>query len=483
LASSTCGALPKCVARCAAPELGRIGKDYNIASRREQQRELGLSRSPDAPGGRALNDSISKAARRHLRRNFLLGVGNGALFTLSDALLEPTLVLSWFASQLTDSNFLIGLVTPICTSGLFLLQLLVSGYLQGQERKLTLYKRVALLRGGSWGLMALTLLLVRDRTSLLITFYFLLTVYSLSASPGVLSFMDIVGKAIPPTRRGSFFGLRNLSGGVLALVGSLIVRYVLDERRGWIFPTNFAILFILSFVAISIGMGMFSLVVEPLEKRGNERVGWRKQLRRAWKLPREDAAYARFLATRLSMVGAEMATPFYIVYAKNRLGIPVSMVGTYLMINTASALLSNILWGRISDRRGNRLMIWLAILVGLPSPLIALLIGAAYSYLPRQDTTFLLFGLVFAFVGAFRMASKIAHTNYLLEIAPAHDRPIYLGFANTALGVTVLATGLSGLIVDLAGYGFLFAVALAFFGLTGIFSLGLIEPRRRTSRV
>jgi MFS family permease len=430
-----------------------------------------------------MNDGISKTAHRHLRWNFFLGVINGALFNLSDALLESTLVLSWFASQLTGSNFLIGIITPIRVSGLFLLQLLISGHLQGQERKLPIYKRVALLRAGSWGLMALTLLLLRDRTLLLITFYFLLAVYSFSSGPAVLSFMDIIGKAIPPTRRGSFFGLRNLTGGVLALAGGLVVRYVLDERRGWPFPTNFAILFILSFVTISVAMGAFSLVVEPLESLNNGPVGWWKQLRRAWKLPRKDAAYACFLATRLSLVGADMATPFYIIYAKNRLGIPVSMVGTYLLVNTVSALLSNVLWGRISDRRGNRLMLWMAILVGLPAPLIALLIGAAHNHLAQRSVTLALLGLVFAFAGAFRMASRIAHTNYLLDIAPAQDRPIYIGFANTVVGITILATGVSGLIVDLAGYGFLFAVALAFFGLAAIFGLDLVEPRRRTSYV
>jgi MFS family permease len=426
-----------------------------------------------------MDDSISKAARRHLRRNFLLGVANGAFYNFSDGLLEPTLVLSWFVSQLTNSNFLIGLISPICVSGLYLLQLLTSGYLQGQERKLNLYKRVALLRAGSWGLMVPALLLVHDRALLLFIFYFLLIVYNLSAGPAVLSFMDIVGKAIPPTRRGSFFGLRNLSGGILALLGSLVVRYVLDERHGWPFPTNFAVLFLLSFIFVSIALGAFSLVSEPLESLNNQQAGWWKQLQRAWKLPREDAAYARFLATRLSLVGADIATPFYIVYAKNQLGIPASMVGTYLLVNVASALLSNILWGRISDRRGNRLLVWLTILVGLPAPLIALLVGTAYG----RSTTLVLLGLVFAFAGAFRMAYGIAHSNYLLEIVPASERPLYLGFANTAIGIAILATGLSGLLVDLAGFSFLFAVALAFCGLAGIFSLALVEPRRSTSYV
>ncbi|MBC8248291.1 MAG: hypothetical protein H8E90_01315, partial [Anaerolineales bacterium] len=50
--------------------------------------------------------TITATAQRHLRRNFTLGVLNGAFFNLSSALLDPSLVLSWFVSQLTTSNFL-----------------------------------------------------------------------------------------------------------------------------------------------------------------------------------------------------------------------------------------------------------------------------------------------------------------------------------------------------------------------------------------
>lgn len=79
--------------------------------------------------------TFSTTARRHLRRNFSLGLVNGALFNLSASLLDPSLVLTWLASQLTSSNFLIGLVMPMNQGGWFLPQLLISGYLQGRKRK------------------------------------------------------------------------------------------------------------------------------------------------------------------------------------------------------------------------------------------------------------------------------------------------------------------------------------------------------------
>jgi MFS family permease len=67
--------------------------------------------------------------------------------------------------------------------------------------------------------------------------------------------------------------------------------------------------------------------------------------------------------------------------------------------------------------------------------------------------------------------------NYLLGIAPAEDRPLYIGLANTLTGLTMLASAVGGLIADLAGLAVLFWVAAAFY--TGALLLAgrLREPR------
>ena len=69
--------------------------------------------------------TINTTAQRHLRRNFSFGVLNGVFLNLFSALLDPSLVLSWFVSQLTTSNFLIGLIMPIRHGCWFLPQLVI----------------------------------------------------------------------------------------------------------------------------------------------------------------------------------------------------------------------------------------------------------------------------------------------------------------------------------------------------------------------
>ena len=422
--------------------------------------------------------TINATAQRHLRRNFSLGVLNGAFFNFYSALLDPSLVLSWFVSQLTTSNFLIGLIVPIQGGGWFLPQLVISSYLQRRQRKLPFYARVAGVRVAIWGLMTLAVFLIEDPAVLLAVFFTLLAAYSLTAGLAGICFIDIVAKVIPSTRRGAFFGWRRFLGGFLALGGSLLVKYILDEGRGLTFPDNYAILFLLSFFILCVAVACFILIVEPLEPVSKKRVTLGRQFRRALDLPRRDANYRRFLTMRLLLMAAEIATPFYIVYAKRALSVSVGMVGVYLTGSTLASFASNLLWGRISDRRGNKLLIVLTTLLGLFIPLTALSIVLLANLWPGlREFAPGLFALVFVLSGGFKSGSMIGNMNFLLEIAPADNRPLYVGFTNTIMGVALLAASVGGLIVDLVGFTVLFSLALAFYALALLSTLRLQEPR------
>ncbi|MDY7041018.1 MAG: MFS transporter [Chloroflexota bacterium] len=425
-----------------------------------------------------MDNGISDIARRHLRRNFFLGVGNGVLFNLSNALTETSLVLTWFVSQLTGSNFLIGLVGPIREGGWFLPQLLVSGYLQRQKRKLPLYKAVALVRTVSWGAMTLSVFLVNDRLLLLLLFYLFLTITSLAAGFAGLSFMDIVGKTIPPRRRGSFFSTRLFFGGVAGLGGSALVSYLLSERSGLDFPTNYAALMAIAFAVMSLAMGSFALVVEPVEAVNGERVPLFRQLQRATELPRRDANFRRFLAMRLCLMVAQVAVPFYIVYAQRTFQVPASMLGVYQTGLTLASVISNLAWGWISDRQGNRRLVRISSLVGMTMPVAALVMAPLSRLAPSLSGMIpYLFAVIFVAMGSYRAASVIGNINYLLEIAPAEERTLYVGFTNTLLGVATFTSSVGGLIVDLAGFATLFWLALIFYGLAFLLSCRLREPR------
>jgi hypothetical protein len=63
---------------------------------------------------------------------------------------------------------------------------------------------------------------------------------------------------------------------------------------------------------------------------------------------------------------------------------------------------------------------------------------------------------VFALAGIRNSAAGVAGNSLLLNIAPENDRSIYIGFGNTWMGLVLLLTGVSGLIVKLLGFEALF---------------------------
>jgi len=304
----------------------------------------------------------------------------------------------------------------------------------------------------------------------LLVFFAFLVVFSLAEGLSGPSFMDVVGKVIPLHRRGAFFGLRRFLGGILALAASAVVTWALSERVGLPFPYNFALLFGLSFVSISAALFAFTRVDEPLEPVRQVQAGVSAQIQRAGRLPRQNPIYGRFLLARVLMVIADMVVPFYVVFAKETLNAPPEFVGVYLSTTTFTGLVTNLWAAGASDRQGNRHLLVVACLVGLMSPGLALLFD-------HWRGPALLFALAFAANGIYNTTAWVAHTNFLLEIAPAGDRPIYIGTANTLVGMAIMASSGGGALVDWLGFDALFGLALVALVAASVVTLSIPEPR------
>jgi len=425
-----------------------------------------------------MTSDVQTIARRYLRRNFTLGVLNGALYETGDALISSSLVLPLFVAHLGGGPLLIGLLQPISLGGWFLPQFFVSRYIQHLPRKKDAYVAAAAIRIASLGLLVLTVFLLGPRAPglLLFLFFVLMAVFRLAAGLAGLSFMDIVGKAIPPQRRGLFMGGRNFLGGLGALGSGALVSLALGRRWKIPFPYNYGLLFAVAWVTISLALFAFSQVVEPEEPQHPPETPFREQLRRALRLIEKPSNYRRYLISRLCLVAVGMATPFYIVFAREALGVPPAMTGLYLALMSGVAIASNLVWARISDVRGNKLLFQLATALGLLAPLLALTVPLLQ---PRvaPHTLALTFGAVFVGVGASQSAVRIGGVNLVLDLAPAGERPLYVGFTNTVVGMVLLLSSVGGVIVHVVGYRALFGLALGMGAVALWIARRLEEPR------
>ena len=415
---------------------------------------------------------------REVRRSYVLGVLNGAAFGFVEALIDPPLVLTWFVSQLTTSNLLIGLVAPLGDAGWFLPQVFVSSRVQRLPRKMPSYTATAVVRTTAWLLLAAAVWLLDDPLLLLPGFFSIYAVARLVSGLGGLAFFDVVAKTIPPRKRGSYFAWRQVLGGLLGLGGGWIVRTVLNHPR-FPFPDGHALLFATYAVGMAFGMLAFALVREPPGMAVAESVSVGEQLRRAGRLLRTDRVYRRYTAARVVLALAGIALPFYGVYAKNVLGAPPGMVGIYVTARIGATMVCNLLWGRLSDRWGNQLVMRLAGLGGGVTALSALTLVGLVELLHPQGSWLPYLALpIFLLDGAVRPAQVLVGSNFLLELAPEDQRSLYLGFSNTLLGVVVLMCGLGGLVADTFGFAGLFALSVGLSLLGHVFASGLPEPRR-----
>jgi len=410
----------------------------------------------------------------NLRWNFSVGLLHGILLNGGRAFGNPDTIIPVFLRNFTSSKTIIGLSSTIMGSlggiGVVLPQLFVASRVEHRVYKKPILMVVITVRALCWGFLALTThFFAAAHPNLMISFlFFFLLVFTLMAGIGVVPFFDMWGKAIPSTLRGRFFGHRQLWGGIAAVGSGFIAKSILGNER-ILFPDNFAILFLLAFIYLGVGYVALSSVREPVEEVHETRLAFSDFLRKALRILKTNSNYRRYLLVQVLVGASALALPFYVLYAREVLEVRLGMVGIFLSAQMLGSVLSNVLWAHLSDFVGNRRVVQVSAFVGLLMPVIAF---AAV----RHMTMF--FVMLFVLAGSFIAGRRIGRTNFVLDIAPPKDRPIYIGLNGTFNFPVVIFPLLGGMVVQHLSYGFLFALTTVVVLIGFVLSLGLEEPRK-----
>jgi MFS family permease len=446
-----------------------------------------LSASPPLPSAAPAEEPLAPPpqAPQVIQRNYALGVLNGVLFTLGDNFSNASLVLALLIRQLGGSLVLVGLLPALQSGGFLLPQLFVGGRLQAMPYKLPLYRNAALARSVAYLILTAVMFAAAHLPPTLSLWLIVIcfTIFQVGGGTSALAFQDVVAKTIPPRQRGRFFGARQLFGGLLAFaVAGPLVRWLLSADGPLPFSYNFGALGLLTLLVYAVGMYAFGIVQEPAQTRPGQRLRVIEGLRRAPQILRHNRNYRWFILTRMLTRSGQIAEPFYILYATEALSLPPSIAGIYLALRALAGAVSNILWGRISARLGDRslLLVSSAVLALVP----ALALGGpplATALQTGVSGLIVVLGLVFLVSGAAIDGSNIASMTYLLEVVPEDERPTYMALANTTLGIVTFVPVLGGWLVAALGYRATFALGLLFalLGLAAARQLGPPEPAAR----
>ncbi len=395
------------------------------------------------------------------QRNYFLGVLNGLLYTAGEIFFDPTLVVVVFLSYLTDSPLLLGLIVPIRDAAWALPQLWVSGILQSYPKKVKLYRQASIARIVSWILMIACIFYIHDESLLIILFFIVYTLSSLMNGLGGLPFMEIVGKTIEPRSRGEYFAWRYGLGGLGGVAASFGVKKILDESSKFQFPENFGLLAVLFGIFASLGLIAFSMIKEEEVSQTLPKESLKIQLRKAALLIKKDTNFGKFLLIRSVQILGGSAIPFYAIYVQKVFGSSTSFVGYYLAFYTVSNLLANFVFGRMTRRFGNKRVMNIATTAGLLMSGAVLLLMVAGSIIEISPVAAAILLIPAFILNGFRATGLSVSSNALmLDLSPTQTRSLYIGFANTLLGLVILVTGISGVLLKLLSLNGLLLVTI-----------------------
>jgi len=417
-----------------------------------------------------LLDEFNAEVEMHYRRNFTAGLVHGVFLQASAAFVGTYTVLPAFVSSLTPSTTVVGLVAVIISLGGILPEFFTAYLVEGRPRMKIYLLGVITVRWISWLALAwLTFQYGVSQPGLVLgAFFTLLTLFSLAGGMGTVVYADIFARAIPAERRGRFAGIKNLFGYALAIAVGMVVKAILQDEVRFPFPSNYALLFLLSGLVLSIAFIGFAMIREPIYPVQRRMKSLRAMVPRSIELVRTAPNFRRLLVVQgLQLVGLALA-PFYVVYARQELHTGPELVGVFISAQMIGAALSNLLWGWIGDRFGNRRVIIGVALVGALVPLAALAIPASLAFL---------YAGVFVLLGVTLSGIYLGYGNILLEMAPVEVRPTCVALRDTLLAPVALLPLVAGVLIEHLPYNWVFGAGAVLMGIGFILALKLLDPR------
>lgn len=285
-----------------------------------------------------------------------------------------------------------------------------------------------------------------------------------------VSFHFLMSKVIPMNKRGRLTGMRNFLGGLTAAgVAYLGGKYLVE---GNLFGNGYATTFLAAFILTSLGITALTFVREPPSPEVRVANPLRKRLHDLPDLLRSDPAFTRFFLARAMAALGTVAVPFYAIYAGSYIKLSGATLGYLSLAFLLAQTVSNLLWGRLADLRGNRIVFLLSVGLWLTATLT--LIGA--QTLPA-------FMLAFCGLGAGFGGFQIASQNLVLEFGKRHELPMRIAVSDTAC-YAMMAVGpiVGGVIAHSWGFLYVFWIAIAVKLLALAAILRVQDPRHRLSR-
>lgn len=275
-----------------------------------------------------------------------------------------------------------------------------------------------------------------------------LAIASLSYGVGALgsaAWLSWMAVLVPKRLRGRYFGLRNSAANLTTLItvplmGLAISRWPSGAVDG------FGVL-----LGVAIAFGLISLAFQNLMADINPKS--QQLLSEPEEKPQTDLALKveEPISTQQSnfwifllylsgwMFAFSLSAPFFNLYMLDNLNLPISQVTLYNSLMAGANLLMLMIWGRLADRVGNRVVLAIAGITLAFIPVLWLLVGA------DSRSLWLWLPLLHVVMGGTGAAIDLCNNNLQIGVAPTRKPSTYFGWMAAAAGISgALGTTLGG---------------------------------------
>ena len=384
-------------------------------------------------------------------RTYTIFIWHGAFLALTMAMLDFNTVFPALVSNLTESKIIFGILYSVMLGAPCVFNIIISSFMHTHRFKKKILLLGVYLRSFSFLGMAIFTLFFGRRFPMLVvaSFFFWIFLFAISGGFAGMALSDIMGKLLKKGRRGRLFASRQFAMSTFSFLGGLIVLNIFTLKK-LPFPSNYTITLIIGCAGLLVASIAFWFIREPPSIiKDKEKVSFGLFIKKVPSILKKDTEFTRFIIVENMSSFSLMIFPFYILYAKDTFAINETYVGRYLMFQTAGAILSNFLWGAISNKWASKMIVRTCILIGGLVPVLAIILSkVGLNY----------YSVVFFLVGFLISGRQVGFESYLLDIAPSDSRIIYLGIRGTMNIFIVLLPIAGGYFITYLGYYFTFII-------------------------
>ncbi len=340
--------------------------------------------------------------------------------------------ISVFALRLGASDLLIGLLTSLPALVNVAFQIPAARLVEREADR----KKVVLLSGFLMRLPSLLIALVpllpmQLQSSSVV---YVTALGTIPAAVGTLSFTAMLADVVTPKDRPQVVSVRNALLSTATTITVLVAGKALDALP---FPSSYQLIFGLAFMASLISLyylGRIAIPKDDQSRRNPLEGGQGLDLLRSMRTMLAQRDYMRFtLGAFVYHWGLHFPIPLYSIYRVRTLQLSESWIGMLAMLESGVTIIAYYGLGRLSQRRGSRLVLLLGLLLVCFYP-----IGMALS---TTAWPLLIVSLVAGVAGP---AFNLGLFNNLLDVTPTEHRASYIAVFNTLMNISAFTSPLLG---------------------------------------